>query len=266
MNYIIGYAASIGEENILDSLKFAVLNGFNAVEINMNMACFFPEKYSLEEINNIRDFKTKNDIEITMHAPEDISLLQLHETVRKEGVNRLKEIIDFGNKIDASRITIHIGVTPYFTLIDGKCYLDDIYYTEYKNILEDTLKDLADYCKNKIKLCIENSGKFPQKLIQETLNKILQNHNIFLTWDIGHSYKNIYNELNFFKNNIQKVKTCHLHDVNDKGDHQVIGEGNLDFLQYMNKIKDEDKVYIIEVRPRENAVKSFNNLKKILKM
>ncbi len=265
MKYTIGYAASIGEKNILDAMAFAMANGFSAVEINMNMACFFPENYSDEERKNIKKYKEENNIELSFHAPEDISLLQLHEKVRKAGMERLKEIIAFGKDIGASRMTIHVGTTPYFTLTEGKYYLEESYYKEYKNTLKNALIELASHCENKIKLCVENSGKFPEKLIQETLNAVLEKENIFLTWDIGHSYNNLYKEIEFFKNRIDKVKTCHLHDVNEKSDHQVIGNGNLNFLEYMDKIGDEDKVYIIEVRPREKAVESFANLKKIFK-
>ncbi|SHK37244.1 sugar phosphate isomerase/epimerase family protein [Tepidibacter formicigenes] len=264
MKYI-GYAASIGEKSILDSMNFAVENGFNAVEINMNMKCFFPENYSIDLIKKIKKYKKENNIELTIHAPEDISLLNLHEKVRYSGIERLKEIINFAKEIDASRITIHIGTTPYFTLTHGKCYLDDIYYHEYKEILKKTLIELNNYCEKKIKLCIENSGRFPEKLFQEVLKEILLKENIFLTWDIGHSYKNLYNELDFFETNINKVKTCHIHDVNEKSDHQVIGLGKLSFIDYIKKIGFEDVVYIIEVRPREKAVESLNNLKKLIK-
>ena len=262
MNFVIGYAASINETNILDSLNFALENGFGAVEINMNMKCFFPENYSEEEIFKILEFKEKNNLEITFHAPEDIFLLNLHEKVRRAGIDRLKEIIDFAKKIQASRITIHVGPTPYFTLTEGKAYLEELYYDEYKAILRDTLIELVDYCDDKVKLCVENSGRFPEKLVQEVLRELLVNSKLCLTWDIGHSYTNVYNELEFFKANMNKVRTVHLHDVNEKSDHQIIGNGYLNFEEYMNFIGDKDIVYIIEVRPKENALKSFHNIKK----
>ncbi|CAH2212580.1 sugar phosphate isomerase/epimerase family protein [Tepidibacter aestuarii] len=260
----IGYAASVGEKNILDCMEFAKINGFNAVEINMNMKCFFPENYDEKDIENIKKYKKENNIEITMHAPEDISLLNLHEKVRRAGIDRLKEIIGFGKNIDASRITIHIGSTPYFTLTDKKCYLDDIYHEEYKSILKSSLIDLSDYCEDKIRLCVENSGKFTQKLYQEILDDIIYEKNVFLTWDIGHSYFEKYDEIKFFKNNIDKIKTVHVHDVNDISDHQVVGDGKLDFSKYIEDIGAEDKVYILEVRPREKALESLENLRKFI--
>ncbi|WFD09302.1 sugar phosphate isomerase/epimerase family protein [Tepidibacter hydrothermalis] len=260
----IGYAASVGEKSILDSMEFAKINGFNAVEINMNMKCFFPENYDEKDIENIKKYKRENDIEITMHAPEDIFLLNLHEKVRNAGIDRLKEIIEFGKNIDASRMTIHIGPTPYFTLTDKKYYLDDIYHEEYKNILENCLLDLSDCCENKIKLCVENSGRFTQKLYQDVLNNIMNKKNIFLTWDIGHSYFELYDEIKFFKKNIDKIKTVHVHDVNDISDHQVVGNGKIDFSKYVEDIGCKDKVYILEVRPREKALESLKKFIQIM--
>ncbi|WP_099187710.1 sugar phosphate isomerase/epimerase family protein [Tepidibacter mesophilus] len=260
----IGYAASVGEESILDCMEFAKINGFNAVEINMNMKCFFPENYDEKDIENIKKYKKENNIEITMHAPEDISLLTLHENVRNAGIDRLKAIIEFGKNIDASRITIHIGVTPYFTLTDKQYYLDDIYYEEYRSILKHSLMDLSDCCKDKIKLCVENSGRFTKRLYQEVLSDIIYKKNIFLTWDIGHSYLETYDEIKFFKNNINKIKTIHVHDVNDISDHQVVGDGKLDFSKYIEDIGCEDKIYILEVRPREKALKSLKNFRKFI--
>ena len=260
----IGYAASIGETGILDSMKFAKCNGFNAVEINMNMKCFFPENYEEHDIENIKKYKKENDIEITMHAPEDIFILNLHEKVRNAGIDRLKEIIEFGKSIEASRITIHIGPTPYFTLTDNKYYLDTAYHKEYKEILKDCLVELSNYCEQDIKLCVENSGRFTKELYQDILDDMVDTKNIFLTWDIGHSYYEVYDEIKFFKRNIDKIKTVHVHDVNDISDHQVVGDGKIDFPKYIEDIGCKDKVYIIEVRPREKALKSLKKFMQLM--
>ncbi|NSJ90999.1 sugar phosphate isomerase/epimerase, partial [Coprococcus sp. MSK.21.13] len=43
----IGYAASVGEKSIYDSIDFANKNGMTAVEINANVPIYFPENFSL---------------------------------------------------------------------------------------------------------------------------------------------------------------------------------------------------------------------------
>ena len=262
----IGYAASAGETEVFDTIDYAYKSGFSAVELNINMPIFFPEKFNKEKREEIKNYSKDRNIEITFHAPEDISLLQLQSEIRKAGINRIKEVIDFGYDVGATRLTMHIGPAVCFTLTDKKVYLDELYYNEYKNVLEESLKELIQYSKGKIKLCIENSGRFPEKLVQETLNKLLETEeNLFLTWDIGHSYENKYNEVEFFLKHLDKIRTCHVHDNNGVSDHQVVGTGNVDFKYHFHNMKDSDIVYIIEVRPRHKAKESLPRLLEIIK-
>lgn len=258
----IGYAASIGEKTIYDSIDFAHKNHMNAVEINANVPIYFPENFSLQERKKIKQYAESKNVLLTIHAPEDITLLQLHINVREAGILRLKEIINFGKDIGARSLTLHVGPAVTFTLVDGKSYMDEFYEDDFKKILEDTLLELIKEADDKIKIAVENSGRFPKKVVQETLQKLLdRNEDIYLTWDIGHSYENKYTEVEFFIKNIDKIRTCHIHDNNGKSDHQIPGEGNLDFHKHFDLMKNKDIVYIIEVRPRENAVKSFKVLK-----
>ncbi|KAJ50765.1 sugar phosphate isomerase/epimerase [Clostridium tetanomorphum] len=260
-NYI-GYAASIGEENIYKTIDFAKENNMNAVEINMNVPIYFPENFNKEERRKIKDYAETNGVKLTMHAPEDITLLQLHSSIRKAGLDRLKEIITFGIDIGVSRMTLHVGSAVCFTLVDRKSYMEEFYEKEYKNILKESLQQLVHHTEDKLMICVENSGRFPKKIVQEVLEELLKTTNLYLTWDIGHSYENKYNEVEFFIRNIDKIRTCHIHDNNGKSDHQIIGTGNLDFNKHFNLMKDKEIIYIIEVRPRENAVKSLEILKK----
>ncbi|MCY6960194.1 sugar phosphate isomerase/epimerase family protein [Clostridium brassicae] len=264
MKYI-GYAASAGEKNIYDTIDYAKNNGFNAVEININMPIYFPEKFSKEERGIINSYRKDKDIELTLHAPEDISLLQLQKGIRDAAINRLKEVIDFGFHIGASRMTMHIGSAVCFTLTDRKTYMDELFYDEYKDVLISTLKELIDYSKGKLKLCVENSGRFPKKVVQEVLEEMLEREEeLFLTWDIGHSYENKYEEVEFFLKHLDRIRTCHIHDNNGISDHQVIGTGDVDFKWHFQKMGGRDIVYIIEVRPREKAFESLKELKYLI--
>lgn len=266
MVYSVGYAASLGERDIISAMEFALANGFEAVELNMNMPCFFPESYAQEDINAIKKFKSEHGIKLTMHAPEDISLVCLHEGIRIAGIQRLQEIIDFAGSIEAICITVHTNSTPYFTLVEGKGYVQDEYADRAVGNLNDSIKRILEHRDENapgVEICIENSGYFP-KYIQEALEKIMDGRRLNITWDIGHSYLNKYGEVEFFKRNIESVRVSHIHDYNEHGDHKVIGTGYVRFKEHMELMGNEEMVYIIEVRPREEAAKSFEALKKII--
>jgi sugar phosphate isomerase/epimerase len=253
-----GYAASSGEKNIFDSIKYAKDNGFSSVELNVNMPIFFPENFTEEEKKQIKKYREDLGVEITLHAPEDLTLLQLQKDIRIATIKRFKTVIDFAGDIGATRLTMHVGPAVCFTLTDRKSYLDETYHDEYKVVLKESLVELADYSLGKTILCVENSGRFPEKLVQETLDEVLdENKNLFLTWDIGHSYENLYNEVDFFIRHKDRIRTCHVHDNNGKSDHQIIGKGGVDFKKHFDIIGRKDMTYIIEVRPRENALKSL---------
>jgi sugar phosphate isomerase/epimerase len=259
-----GYAASAGEKNIFDSIKYAKDNGFSSVELNVNMPIFFPENFTEKEKKEIKKYKEELGINVSLHAPEDLTLLQLQKDIRKATIKRFKDVIDFAGDIGASRLTMHVGPAVCFTLIDRKSYLDETYYDEYRAILKESLEDLADYSVGKTILCIENSGRFPEKLVQETLEEVLEtNKNLFLTWDIGHSYENLYNEVEFFMRHTDRIRTCHVHDNNGKSDHQITGEGGVDFQKHFEIMGTDYIDYIIEVRPRENALKSLEIFNKM---
>jgi sugar phosphate isomerase/epimerase len=256
-----GYAASAGEKDIFDAIKYASDNGFSSVELNVNMPIFFPENFTSKQREEVKKYKDGLGVDITLHAPEDLTLLQLQKSIRKATMERFKEVLDFAGDIGASRVTMHVGPAVCFTLTDRKSYLDEIYYEEYREILKSSLNELADYSRGKTMLCIENSGRFPERLVQSTLEEVLaENENLFLTWDIGHSYENQYNEVQFFQKHVDRIKTCHVHDNNGKSDHQIIGEGGVDFKRHFDLMGDKDISYIIEVRPRENALKSLEKL------
>jgi len=261
----IGYAASAGEKDIFDTIDYAYENKLEAVELNINMPIFFPEKFGEEERKKIKEYSNERGVELTFHAPEDISLLQLQKNIREAGLSRLKEVMDFGHDIGATRLTMHVGPAVTFTLTDRKTYLDELYYDEYKAVLRESLLELIHYSKGKIKLCVENSGRFPKKLVQETLEELLvQEEELFLTWDIGHSYENKYDEVKFFLKHVDRIRTCHVHDHNGKSDHQIIGEGNVDFKWHFDKMKGIEIIFIVEVRPRDKAIEAIEKLNEIL--
>ncbi|WP_242846901.1 sugar phosphate isomerase/epimerase family protein [Clostridium aceticum] len=259
----IGYAATLGEESIFTAIEFAKNNEFSAIEINLNVPAFFPEKYDQQQRGEIKKIVEKEGITLSFHAPEDIPLYHLHSVVRKAGLARLKECIDFAAEIGGRKITFHCGDSVCFTQTDKKIYLQHIFADDFAELLKESLIELRDYAIGKIMPCVENVGKF-NDMVKSVLEELLPQGNLYLTWDIGHSYGQQENEA-FFLKNLSYIGNCHIHDHNGTQDHQVIGEGKIHFPYYFNLLKDIDTSFILEVRPVMKALISRNNLKEILK-
>lgn len=257
----LGYAAGVGEKDIKGAIDYAVSNGVNIVELNMNMPCFFPENYSLEERQKIKAYAAEQGVGLSIHAPEDISLLNLHDIVREAGIVRIKEVIHFGEDIGANRMTLHIGNSVCFSFTDHIQYMHEIIPERYKEILCQSLIELRSFAKGKIMICIENVGAFTQSVVQEVLDELLPQGGLYLTWDIGHSYGNKFKEDDFFRKHLDKIRNAHIHDHTGTRDHQVFGEGMIDFDYYFDLFKELDVNLIFEVRPREKAIESINRFR-----
>lgn len=258
----LGYAATLGEENICTVIDFAKKKGFTAIEINLNVPAFFPEKYNKQEREEIKEKVEKEGIILSFHAPEDIPLYHLHPSVRRAGLDRMKECIDFAREIGGQKITIHPGESVCFTQTDKKIYLIDVYAEDFKRIFKESLIELRDHARDGVKVCIENVGNF-NNLIKDVLQELLPMGGLYLTWDIGHSYGKE-EDIDFFKKNLQYIRNSHIHDHNGNQDHQVIGEGKIDFMRYFQLLKDVDTSFILEVRPVEKALLSRDKLETFL--
>ena len=69
------------EKDIYDTTDHAYNNKFSAVELNINMP-IFSQRFDTNERKKVKNMPRKR-IELTFHAPEDISLLQLQKGKEK---------------------------------------------------------------------------------------------------------------------------------------------------------------------------------------
>jgi sugar phosphate isomerase/epimerase len=246
----LGYAVTCGQDGFSGACDFAVANQFNCVELSMNLPEFFPEHLPAGEV---RQYADQYGLMVSAHAPEDISLIHLHESLREAGIQRLQGIMKWAGEAGLTRLTMHIGNSVYFTLPQGRQYLHDVYPDRFRRLLSDSLVRLRDAAPRGLYLCVENVSYFGRSVVQEVLEELLPAGGLFLTWDLGHSYGDPIQEP-FMRQHAAYVRNCHVHDHNGKTDHLVVGDGLIDFSGYLKEVAGQDIHLIFEVRPRENAV------------
>lgn len=254
----IGYHV-VYDKSIEDAIDYASANGFTSIQVDLTMPKFFPEKYDKATRRQIRGYARERNVELTLHLPgEDFSLQTLHPKIGSAIVERVKEVIDFADDIGATRVTIHPGTVPVFSMPGlGDVPITEQYPDLHKEALERALRELSRYAKGKTCLCIENSPF--SKIVMDVLDKLLSDEeNIFLAWDIAKTYnrdRSLKADVEeFFLKHLDKVRECHLHDRSEEGPHDVIGKGKIDFVRYLCLLGDLDVGYTIEVRPRERAL------------
>ncbi len=251
----LGYAATSGRGGMMEAVDFAVQNDFSWVELSLNLPEFFPEAMAPAQWARAGAHAAVQGIGLTAHAPEDLSLIQLHDGVRRAGLERMTQIMDWAHAVGVTRLTVHIGTSVYFTLPQGRQYLHQVYPDRFRTILRDSLERLRDHAVGKVIVCIENVAYFGTDVVQEVLADLLPQGGLYLTWDWGHSFGDPEQEL-FMRSHVHYVRNCHVHDHNGKQDHLVVGDGMMDLAGYAAAVQDLNCPLIFEVRPRELAVAS----------
>ncbi|MBM3304100.1 MAG: sugar phosphate isomerase/epimerase, partial [Candidatus Aenigmarchaeota archaeon] len=195
-----------------------------------------------------------------VHAPfSDTNLMSLSPDHAAATVKAVREAMDIARKLDASIVTIHAGKTNRFTE-RGR----------WKSALKENLSSLLDYASlNGIRLSVENlfkkegfSSEFP--VTPDECEYILSKHKgLEFCMDVGHFHMSgidVYHALEQF---ISRSNCIHLHDAKGRGDHLVIGSGEIDFSRIFSALiaNDFKGAVIIENKNTEECLASHDFLK-----
>ncbi|MDP2858730.1 MAG: TIM barrel protein, partial [Bacillota bacterium] len=211
---------------------------------------FFPEAHTPALRRFIRQYAEDHGVALTVHAPEDLSMLSPQRCIRTASVDRLKEAVDFAGDIGARRVTMHVGSSVFFTMPDGtKQFLLDDYPDDYRASMETCLRQVRNHAAGGPLVCIENDPQFHHALVRSVLGSVLEEGGLYLTWDLGHSYGRPAQH-DFMLAHAALVRDCHVHDHDGRSDHLVPGTGRNDLAGYLKLLSGNDTHFIFEVRPR----------------
>jgi len=257
------------DPDLFDAIDFASQHGFGYIVPDLMILRFFPERFDQRARRRIKDYAASRAVSISFHGPSDnLNLVALYPEVRRAVIERMKMCLDFAADVGAERFTIHTTPPPNFSSAGKRgTYLRD-HWALYKNALKESLREIGEYAASgRVMVCCENAP-FDEMAI-EVLEEVLPEGKIFLAWDIFKGCtdegKPIVRVEEFFLRHLQSVKECHLHDRRPGGHaHDLLGVGNIDFSRYLRMLMPLDVHFTLEIRPRENAVRSLNTLKQML--
>jgi sugar phosphate isomerase/epimerase len=254
--------------DMYDAIGYASENGFGYIVPDLMIPRFFPEQFSQSDRRRIREAAQSKNVSISFHAPSDyLNVGTLYPEVRRAVLDRMKSCLDFTGDVEAQRFTMHVD-PPYDFVLAGHegTFLKD-HWTTYKNAIEEGMLELIENAPKDVLICVENDQL--SKIVIDALEEPLQTGKLFLTWDIPKSHtlngKPIREVENFLMRHLDKVRECHIHDQRPgKYSHDAVGVGKIDFSHYLNMMLPMDVHFTIEVRPREDALKSLKTLENIL--
>lgn len=254
--------------DITDAIKFAKDNGFNNLELNLNNISFYQQLNNPKERKRIRVLSEAVNLNLLFHSPEGLSFFVPDEKIRATTLDSLKRIIDWATEIKVERVTIHLGTDLFFGTTGKRVPTYEVFPDYFKNGITEVLINIKKLAKAKTYACIENVGGFRYPFVMEIIDKLLGD-NLALTMDIGHIHRfqgeTREKEIKFFKDHLKYIKNCHVHDNNSEWDqHNIIGEGKIDFIPYFKMLAGTDSYLIFEVRPKESAVECLKRFNAII--
>ena len=160
--------------------------------------------------------------------------------------------------LNARHMTFHTGDYPRFRKAGEKS--DDSHIIYYESVLYENLKALTEHCGD-VFICVENLGF--NAVSRSAIRKLINDTgNLFLTLDTGKMYKNgvlIQDDLLFFNQHQMFLREMHIHDANPDGQHQIVGNGMVDFALFKQFVN--ENVWVnVEVRPVDAAKLSKDKL------
>ncbi|MCI0405430.1 MAG: sugar phosphate isomerase/epimerase [candidate division Zixibacteria bacterium] len=238
-----------------------------ALELNLNRPEYFPEQFDPKKRIAIKRRAEQSNIQLLLHAPDDINLLSRHKNIRLAGVERLKEMLDFGKELGGVYFTLHTGKVALVASGSGRVKI--MQHPTFKPLAEnfrDSALRLLEFADGKLELGFENTNHF-EGFFEEIIAGLLEQSQLKLTWDIGHSFaespEKVEQTLRFFFTYLPRVKAAHLHDRNGKTDHLPVGSGTIPWKRFGEVLQTGEIFKIVEVKDAEAVETSLAFLRKL---
>ena len=228
------------------------------IELNLNFASL---RKCMEE-KKVLDLINKYQIETTLHFYDEADFGSYDE-VAKAYLVLLKRYIKLGSNY-LKQLNIHLIPGPVVTISGIKNYIYEKEYDEYIKRLINNLNKIKKLCdKYHINLVIENTDLTP--LYQKKAYIDLKNKGFNFCFDVGHDHLSNYVLFNLTNELDLSYQEFHIHDFLDNKCHLALGEGIFDFNKYQDIILKNDSYIVLEVKNKEDLVKSVPIFKEYIK-
>ena len=220
--------------------------GLAFVELNMNL----PE-YQADRIDADTFAKIANQYGIyyTIHLDENLNPCDFNKKVTDAYTNTVLQTIALAKQLRSPVLNMHLSKGVFFTLPGQKVYLFD----EYMDVYLAKLTAFRDRCEKAIggadiKICVENTGGYDKKFLQNGLALLLESKAFALTFDIGHNAGIGGGDEDVIMKHKKRLYHMHLHDAKDKCDHLPLGSGELDLPKYFYLAKTQNCRVVLETK------------------
>lgn len=255
----IGMPTLMEYSTVKENLELAKTLGLDFLELNINMLYCTPDE---DFRNMLLQYKKEYNMDFTMHYYDTVDVGSTSRYYRNYLYTAFSEIGKYLENI-VKKIVIHLEPGAYMTIRSKKQYVyaEDVTYVKRTLNTFETIRDVLSTFG--IEVVIENVPIHP---FMEGIYQALHNNGFNFCYDIGHNI--IYHDglFEIFRQKYDlSVKHMHMHNVIGKHDHQELGTGDLDIPSYINYAIENDIDIVIEVKDKENLIKSVEYLQNYIK-
>ena len=210
--------------------------------------------------SRFNEIKGSFGMKYSVHAPIcDVNIASVNDRMREASVEEMLRTMEHANRMGIGTVTIHPG-TYSMVLYDVKGRSVDLARRSLKKI-EKGSKEYG------VTAAIENMpsfgimmGKTPGELLG-----LIEDTDLMVCFDIGHA-----NTVGVIDECIdafgERIVNIHIHDnMGQNDDHMTIGDGKINFISVLSKLKWYKGNYIIESKNMESAIESKKRLKGIMR-
>jgi sugar phosphate isomerase/epimerase len=241
------------------AIEWAIEHQFNAIEISGGVHSLLD--LSRRDRQYIIDTKQRYDLRLSYHFPSETAPCSHDAERRQRDLLELTKTIKVGSELGFEVIVVHPGMVDVAGVKPEE--VPNTKRLEAFAHISNFMQTVAPVAEEKgILLCLENLHYIPGYLIQQHSDLVeivdaVDSKAVCITLDVGHAWGSggIHEALVSFGRRIRHV---HLHDCSgpqnggNRGQHQEIGFGLIDYGQLTELVSDNDRIAVLEVFAREN--------------
>ena len=254
----------------LEGLEFALQQGFQGMELGSYT--LWPPEIDAPGRKHIRSLAAAHEIDLSIHFIHRAVAPASHNPERRAlHRNELEQTIEIANDIGAGVVVVHPGPIDCPDVAPNKA--PESVRQEALENLRGFLEETAPKAEEAgVVICVENMHHNPGQVIQKytdllNLVEAVSSPAVQITLDVGHADRadGITDALETFAPYLRHI---HMHDSNGVRDHLEIGQGRLDFSQWIDKWRDYPFMMVLESRNESDlhnsVVRSRDRLRDVL--
>ena len=244
--YKAGMPTLIECDRLEQNVEIAKELGLSFIELNMDLPICTPERLPAA---TLREITEDTGLFFTAHLPEGIDLAAHHPAMRRGNLELCREIIVWAKEAGIPVLNMHLLPGIYFTLPDGKAWINERYEAGFLGALLDSFEQLYAWSREYgVTVCLENTMNFHIPFLKKGLARLSEFPEFALTWDVGHDARSGLQDRPVMLEYASRIRHLHVHDFDGKKDHLPLGTGQVNLAETLEFARRHDLSFVIETK------------------